>query len=68
MVKRERRVVNGKVPQHAPFHFLLVGFIKDLGFRRIILTCNDEQPSTKSLKDLVIQTYAGVAVISTEST
>ena len=24
MVKRERHVVNGKVPQHAPFHFLLV--------------------------------------------
>ena len=24
MVKRERRVVNGKVPQHTPFHFLLV--------------------------------------------
>ena len=24
MVKRERHVVNGKVPQHTPFHFLLV--------------------------------------------
>ena len=24
MVKRERHVVNGKVPQHSPFHFLLV--------------------------------------------
>ena len=24
MVKRERRVVNGKVPQQTPFHFLLV--------------------------------------------
>ena len=24
MVKRKRRVVNGKVPQHTPFHFLLV--------------------------------------------
>ena len=41
----------------------LVGFIKDLGFRRITLKCNNEQPSTKSLKDLVIQTCAGVAVI-----
>ena len=24
MVKRERHVVNGKVPQHTPFHFLVV--------------------------------------------
>ena len=24
MVKRERHVVNGKVPHHTPFHFLLV--------------------------------------------
>ena len=24
VVKRERRVVNGKVPQHTPFYFLLV--------------------------------------------
>ena len=28
MVKRERHVVNGKVPQHT----FLVGIIKDLGF------------------------------------
>ena len=35
MVKRERHVVNGKVPQ-AYFISFLVGFIKGLGFRRII--------------------------------
>ena len=41
---------------------LLVGFIKDLGFRRIILKCDDE-PSTKALQDAVIQACAGVEVI-----
>ena len=40
----------------------LVGFIKDLGFRRIILRC-DNEPSTKSLQDAVIQSCAGVEVI-----
>ena len=35
MVKRERRVANGKVPQHTSFSFL-AGFINDLGFRSII--------------------------------
>ena len=37
----------------------LVGFIKDLGFRRIILKC-DYEPSTKALQDAVIQACAGV--------
>ena len=40
----------------------LVGFIKDLGFRRTILKC-DNEPSTKSLQDAVIQACAGVEVI-----
>ena len=40
----------------------LVGFIKDLGFRRIILTCGSE-PSMKSLQDAVMQACAGVEVI-----
>ena len=31
----------------------IVGFIKDLGFRRIILKC-DNEPSTKALQDAVI--------------
>ena len=37
----------------------LVGFIKDLGFRRIILKC-DGQPGTKALQDAVIQACVGV--------
>ena len=60
MVKRERHVVNGKVPQQPPFHFL-VGFIKDLGLRRIISKC-DNEPSTKALQDAVIHAL-GVEVI-----
>ena len=40
----------------------LVGFIKDLGFRRIILKC-DNEPSTKALKDAVIHACVGVEVI-----
>ena len=40
----------------------LVGFIKDLGFRRIILKCDDE-PSTKALQDAVIHACVGVEVI-----
>ena len=59
MAKLERHVVNGKVPLHTPF---LVGFIKDLGFRRIILKC-DSEPSTKSLADAVVQAGAGVEVV-----
>ena len=40
----------------------VVGFIKDLVFRMIILKC-DNEPSTKSLEDAVIQACAGVDVI-----
>ena len=40
----------------------LVGFIEDLGFRRIILKC-DNEPSTKSLQDAVIHACVGVEVI-----
>ena len=41
---------------------LLLGFIKDLGFRRIILKCDDE-PGTKALQDAVIHACVGVEVI-----
>ena len=40
----------------------LVGFIKDLGFRRIIVKC-DNGPSTKTLQDAVIHACVGVEVI-----
>ena len=50
-----------KGPTAYSFSFL-VGFIKDLGFRRIILTCDDE-PSTKALQDAVIHACVGVKVI-----
>ena len=40
----------------------LVGFIKDLGFRRIILKCDNEL-STKALQDAVIHACVGVEVI-----
>ena len=40
----------------------LVGFIKDLGFRRIFSKC-DNEPSTTSLQDAVIRACAGVEVI-----
>ena len=40
----------------------LVGSIKDLGFRRIILKC-DNEPSTKALQDAVIRACVGVEVI-----
>ena len=40
----------------------LVGFIKDLGFRRIILKC-DNEPSAKALQDAVIHACLGVEVI-----
>ena len=53
--------MNGKVPQHTPFHFMLVSS-KDLGFRRIILKC-DHEPSTKALQDAVIHASVGVEVI-----
>ena len=42
----------------------LAGFIKDLGFRSIILKC-DNEPSTKALQDAVIHACAGVEVIPT---
>ena len=61
MVKRERHVVIGKVPQ-AYFISFLVGFIKDLGFRRTILKC-DNEPSSKALQDAVIHACVGVEVI-----
>ena len=44
------------------FHFIFVDFIRDLGFRRIILKCNHES-STKSLQAAVTQACAGVEVI-----
>ena len=40
----------------------LVGFTKDLGFRRIVLKC-DNEPSTKALQDAVVQACVGVEVI-----
>ena len=46
----------------AYFISFFVGFIKDLGFRRIILKC-DNEPSTTSLQDSVIHACAGVEVI-----
>ena len=57
MVKRCER----KGPTACSISFL-VGFIKDLGFRRIMLKCDDE-PSTKPLQDALIQACAGVEVI-----
>ena len=60
MVKRERHVVNGKATAYSIS--FLAGFIKDLGFRRIILKC-DNEPSTKALQDAVIHACVGVEVI-----
>ena len=60
MVKRERHGER-KGPTVYSISFL-VGFIKDLGFRRIILKC-DNEPSTKSPQDAVIHTFAGLEVI-----
>ena len=40
----------------------LVGFIEDLGFRRIILKC-DNEPSTNALQDAVIHACVRVEVI-----
>ena len=53
--------MNGKVPQYTAFISFLAGFIKDIGFRRIMLKC-DYEPRTKSLRDAVIQPCAGVEV------
>ena len=58
MVKRERHVVNGKVPQHTPFYFL---WVSSKIFRRIFLKC-DHEPSTKALQDAVIHACVGVEV------
>ena len=45
------------------FHFISCPFHQRSGvFRRIILKC-DNEPSTKSLEDAVIQACAGVEVI-----
>ena len=52
--------MNGKVPQHSIS--FLVGFIKELAFRRIILKC-DNEPSTKTLQDAVIHRCVGEEVI-----
>ena len=57
--------MNEKDPQHAPFHFF-VGFIKDLGLRRIILRCDNEL-STKALQDAVIHACVGLEVIPQEA-
>ena len=40
----------------------LVGFVKDLSFRRIILKC-DNEPSTKALQDAVTYAYVGEEVV-----
>ena len=49
-----------KGPTAYSFSFL-VGFIKDLGFRRIILKC-DNKLSTQALQDAVIHACVGMAV------
>ena len=56
MVKRERK---GPTAHSISF---LVGFIEDLGFRRLILKC-DNEPSTKALQNAVIHACVGVGVI-----
>ena len=61
MVIRERRVVNGKVPQHTPFHFLLVSS-KIMAFAGSFLKC-DNGPSTKALQDAVIHACVRLEVI-----
>ena len=47
---------------HSTLHFILVGFIKDLGFRRILLKF-DSETSTKEFLDSVIHACVGVEVI-----
>ena len=61
MVRQERHVVGREVLQHTQFHFLSVAS-EVLVFRRIILEC-DNEPSTESLQDSVIQACAGVEVV-----
>ena len=60
IVKRERRVANGNVPQHTSSP-LLVDFIKDLDFRRIILKCDNER-SMKVFQEAMIHSCVEVAV------
>ena len=40
----------------------LIGFIKDLGFRRVIVKC-DNEPSTNAYQEAVIHACVGVEVI-----
>ena len=61
MVKRERHCCGRKGPTAYSISFL-VGFIKDLGFRRIIVKCVDES-STKALQNDVFHACVGVEVI-----
>ena len=61
MVKRERHVVNGKVPQHTPSPFLFVSS-KILLFAESSLK-SDNEPSTKALQDAVIHACVGVEVV-----
>ena len=51
-----------KVPQHTPFHLLLIS-TKILVLGRIILTCDNER-STKSIQFAMIQACVGVDVIA----
>ena len=64
MFKRERRVVNGKVPEHIPFHFLWVSS-KILIFRRIVLKYENE-PSMKAFQEAMIHSCVEVAVRETK--
>ena len=57
MVKLQRHIVNGKVPQDTPFHFLWESS------KILVLEESFIEPSTKSLQDAVIQACAGVEVI-----
>ena len=61
MVKRDRWVVNGKVPQHTPLHFLLV--LSKISFFRRINLKRDNDASTTALQDAVIHACVGVEVI-----
>ena len=60
LVKREQHVVNGKVSLHMPFHFLSVS-LNIVIFAVSFLKC-DNEPSTNSLQDAMIQVRAGVEV------
>ena len=61
MVKPGATCCERKSPTAHSISFHVV-FIKDLGFRRIILKC-DNEPSTKALQDTVIHACVGVEVI-----